>query len=315
MGRCGWRPIGAFVGAMLSVCLAAPAGAGESPSPASAKGWEQLHLSETTIAGTTVDYETVLEPDLPVFARMKLRFYLVRGATAKAFLRAGGQLPNCTYDRQADAAVYNPQIRVAPGGKVPENWDFAVPVPSDRPFDEFVAGTFAMLQRLCGSCAVGVAIHEVTEMTMIRRMRPTDPYCRWFSVFSLNYLQSFHNAALFLCKLGYEPAGDQVMHNAIQLYSQSPAPAGREVALESFLIYALACEHPRKAESIAEELLRTRPEHGPSLTVKMCRCLDHRDLAGAKELARRIRGLTKPESRYYRLATVVLDFDPNQPRR
>jgi hypothetical protein len=116
-----------------------------------------------------------------VYAPMKLAFYVARGDTVKAFLRSGGQLPDCTYDRQADTADYNPRFATRRGEKVPETWDFALPVPAGRPVDEFVSSTCEMLGHLFGDYMMGTALHEVIEMTLIERMRPTDPYFRWFS--------------------------------------------------------------------------------------------------------------------------------------
>ncbi len=416
-----------------------------------------------------------------LYTQTEMTFYLVRGDTAKNFLRAGGQLPDCTYNRQTNTANYNPRLGARAGEKVPERWDFAIPVPADRPFDQFVGGTFDMLTRVFGSYITGMALHETTEMTLVDRLRPTDPYFRWFSdgfanaitcvlleeylgaeaaqafagandtskfrelekelnlrywmgvdfcvqadrlpvpaenrleyaryayamleaqrliqahgldcvrqimdaargkdsrrgddilaaiqqvtgedmeprlgryqtfptaaegipkyvqayqtaleaknyeqmlvnilrimelrgdVFSVNNLQSFHNVALFLFRMGHESVGDEVMHNAIKLFSKAPAPSGKAAAQEAFLLYALACDNPAKADKIADELLKFDARNVPSLTVKMLMCLRNKDLPGAKELARQIRSLTPEESRHYKLSAQVLAFDPNRP--
>jgi hypothetical protein len=416
-----------------------------------------------------------------LYTQTEMTFYLVRGDTAKNFLRAGGQLPDCTYDRQTNTANYTPRIGARTDEKVPEHWDFAIPVPADRPFDQFVGGTFDMLAQLFGSFMTSTAMHEITELTLLERLRPTDPYFRWFSdgfanaitcvllekylgaeaaqafaaandtskfrelekelnlrywmgvsfsvhadrmpvqaenrmdyaryayamleaqrliqahgldcvrrildavrgkdsrrgddilaaiqqvtgedmeprlgryqtfptttegipkyvqayqtaqeaknyeqmfvnvlrimelrgdVFSVNNLQSFHNAALLLFKMGYAQAGDEVMQNAIALFSKSPAPGGREAAQEAFLLYALTCDTPAKAEKIADELLKTHPTNVSSLTVKMLTSLRNKDLAGAQERARQIRGLAAEKSPSYKTATAILALDPNRP--
>jgi hypothetical protein len=221
---------------ILSLCLAATALPGESPTaPAGGgpKGWDQLHLVEAAIAGTRGYYEKDLEPNLPVFEQeltkflaaranladlltrrreiimdmdrilglteaeadgqseafakfgsifssLKVTFYLVRGATALDFLRAGGQLPNCRYDPKSGGVVYQPRIEVPHGGQAPENWDFCLPIPTGEPFDKFVPSTFTMLAGLVGSWAFDVGMGALTQATIIKRARPTDPYWRWF---------------------------------------------------------------------------------------------------------------------------------------
>jgi len=53
--------------AILALAIPAPAGAVGVDGQRS--GWEQLHLSRTAIGETTVYYEKVLEPNLPIFER------------------------------------------------------------------------------------------------------------------------------------------------------------------------------------------------------------------------------------------------------
>ena len=132
-------------------------------------------------------------------------------------------------------------------------------------------------------------------------------------VFSMNYLVSFQQAALFLFKMGKETAGDQVMQNAIELYSKSPIEHGREVALEAFLNYAILCGNPSKALNEADELLETDPNTNAALTVKMMIASERRNLPEARELAERILQRTGERSINRRLANQVLANDPNTP--
>lgn len=413
---------------------------------------------------------------------VKPTLYLVKQQTVKDFLRSGGQLPDFEYDRATDSALYSPHVSWRPGEEPPENLELCIPIPPDKDFAEYISGFLGTpMRHFLGDWMAEAAIHEVTEMTLLRRARPTDPYWRWFSdgfanaitallveehlgqeaaeefaaaynlekyrqfetetnlaywmlgnffvyvsrtpveqegdilyaryaysmfeaqrlidahgiecvreildkiaaresrrgsdllevikevtgedmaprlahyqtfatkeegipkygtayqaaqekqdwaqmyvnvlrimelrgdVFSLNYLQSFANAALFLFKMGHEAAGDEAMRQAIDLYSKSPFKYGREGALEMFLNYALRCNNPAKAEKEADELLASHPDTVSALTVKMVIAMRHRDLAQAQELARRIQRQGEEQSANYKLAARVLAFDPNTP--
>ncbi len=413
-------------------------------------------------------------------SNVKLTLYLVRQQTIKDFLRKGGQLPSFSYDRDCDTVSYSPQLNWESDETPPEDFDFCIPVAPDKDFQEYVSGVLQAVSHFMGSGMPDVAIHEVTEMTLLRRARPTDPYWRWFSdgfanaithrlvekyqgaaaaqefasayeldkysdveqeinlaywmmgnfcvyitripvereghilsaryaysmseaqrlidehgvdcvreildrivatesrtgsdllevvkdvtgedmaarlahyqtfttkeegipkygkayqaalperdwetmlvnvlrmmelrgdVFSLNYLMSFKNAALFLFKMGHEEAGDAAMRQAIDLYSQSPVEHGREAAMEMFVIYALECQNPAKAEREADELLELNPDNASSRTVKMLMNLKRGDLVEAKEIARQIQSRGNEQSTPYKLASRVLAIDANQ---
>jgi hypothetical protein len=112
---------------------------------------------------------------------MKLTFYLVRGATARDFVRGGGRLPNCSYDPKTDVVAYQPRLDFSDTRRAPENWDFCMPIPTGEPFDKFVPFTFTMLERLVGSWVLDTGMYGLTGATLIKRVRPADPYWRWFS--------------------------------------------------------------------------------------------------------------------------------------
>lgn len=133
------------------------------------------------------------------------------------------------------------------------------------------------------------------------------------SPYSSNNLQSWHNAAWLLYKMGHEKVGDQVMQNCIELFESSPIPQGREAAMEAFLLYALKCNNPLKAQSEAEEILLISPNNVPALTIQMFINAREGKLTEAKEIAKKVQKFTKSkESPSYKIATQILAIDPNQ---
>ncbi len=109
-------------------------------------------------------------------------FYLVKQSTTKDFLRKGGTLPNFTYDKTTDTASYNPQFTGSTKDGSIKNFEFAFPIASSETFEKDVTTIFQFLQIVSGQdIRIGTAIHEITEMTLIMRVKPTDPYWRWFS--------------------------------------------------------------------------------------------------------------------------------------
>jgi hypothetical protein len=111
------------------------------------------------------------------FSRTKLTFYFVTKPTLKDFLRRGGRLPYFDYDRQTDIVNYSPQLFVPYGAKSPETWEMCILMPEENIETFIVQG----LGRFFGCGTADIAIHEVTELTLLRRARPADPYWRWFS--------------------------------------------------------------------------------------------------------------------------------------
>jgi hypothetical protein len=417
----------------------------------------------------------------PLFSDLKPTFYLVRTATIKAVLRAGGQLPGFTYERERDTFVYSPEIRIVENARTPENFEFCLLIGPGKEFGRSVAAMLLIPQKLLGFGMVDIAIHEVTEMTLVQRVEIGDPYWRWFTdgfanaiarllvekymgaeagrEFAAHYdasksrdlereinlrywmmanfcintepmpvaaegavtqaryayamaeaqalidkhgvecvgkildaisrresrkgsdllrvirdvtgedmeerlaryqtfrtpaeglakyeqayqaaaqkedyaqmflsvsrglelrggelseesLQDFQRAAGILFQMGHEEAGDEVLRNAVELYSASSAAQNRAAALERFVLYALDCNHPRKAESAADELLQGNPDHIPSLLVEMLISVEDNELTRAHGLARHVRCLAQADSPAYRLATKVLADDPNVP--
>jgi tetratricopeptide (TPR) repeat protein len=116
----------------------------------------------------------------------KPTFFLVTTATVKDFLRAGGKLPNFKYDKGTDNAQYHLQLRWTPESGAEQNLEFAFPLKSEAEFEQVVALLFAKLTETvspspASGTRLGLAIHEVTEASLVRRLKPQGPYWRWFT--------------------------------------------------------------------------------------------------------------------------------------
>lgn len=126
-------------------------------------------------------------------------------------------------------------------------------------------------------------------------------------------LRSYKEAALLLFKLGHEEAADKAMHNCVELFKNSGIPLARDAAMETFIIYAFNTKNAKKAGKMAEELLKTKPNHLPALTVQMVVYAEAKRLTEAKQIAKKILNLDKNEqSTAYKTASYVLATDPNQ---
>ncbi|MHC4623179.1 MAG: hypothetical protein ACYS4W_04685 [Planctomycetota bacterium] len=116
----------------------------------------------------------------------KPTFFLVTQATTKDFLRAGGKLPGFKYDKATDTAEYHLQLWWTPSTAARQTPQFAFPLKSEAEFEQVVALLFGKLIEIVSPSPatverVGLAIHEVTEVTLAKRLKPQGPYCRWFT--------------------------------------------------------------------------------------------------------------------------------------
>lgn len=128
------------------------------------------------------------------------------------------------------------------------------------------------------------------------------------------YLREHSYAANCLLKMGYEQEADTIMTNIIDVFSKPNMKNGREVGLEAFAIYAIESGKPVKAQKFAEELLKTKPDNLTALTIQMLVCIEDKQFSQAKELAKKILGLSKNEKSIpNQIAVHVLAIDPNQP--
>jgi len=104
------------------------------------------------------------------------RFYLVTKATIKDYLRKGGSLTHFTYDKTTDTVEYSFQIETLRG----RNLEFPVPVAGAQSAEREIQAFFSMLSD-AASAFSSAAFHEVAELAILSRLRPDDPYFRWFS--------------------------------------------------------------------------------------------------------------------------------------
>lgn len=408
----------------------------------------------------------------------KTTFYIVLQDTTKFFLSTGGKLPNFTYNKDDNTVTYNPEFVTTSENGADKNFELAFLVASEETFEENISLIFQILKRAMGNGSLGIAIHEITELSLINRAVPTDPYWRWFSdgfanaitseilkkyagveiadefaeayyiskykelekEINLRYwmgvnfcidtpleyenklqkaryayatqeaqrliekhgidcvrrimdkiltketrtgadvllavkeitgedilqrfdhyqtfetrqdglmkygglfnaalekndyeemlsnllrtlelqenqlspasLQCYKNIALLLFKLGYEEAADKAMYNCVGLFKKSGIPLAHDAALETFIIYAFNCKNAQKAGDIAEELLKSKPDHVLALTVQMVVHAEAGRLSQAKQIAEKVIQLDKNEnSPSYRTAAQILARESNQ---
>ncbi len=108
-------------------------------------------------------------------------------------------------------------------------------------------------------------------------------------------LRCYKEIALLLFKLGHEQAGDEAMHNCVELFKNSGIPMARDAAMETFIVYAFNCNDAKKAREIAEQLLKSKPNHVLALTVQMVVLAESGRLSEAKQIAKKVINLDKNE--------------------
>lgn len=110
-----------------------------------------------------------------------MTFYLVKQSTTKDFLRAGGKLPNFTYNKENDTAEYNPMFENSSQNPQTNLSEFAFPIDFVENFENIVNAIFKIFQKDLGQIMEGTLIHEITEITLLSYLRQTDQYWRWFT--------------------------------------------------------------------------------------------------------------------------------------
>lgn len=142
------------------------------------------------------------------------------------------------------------------------------------------------------------------ETMLVNALRVLELY---ESQYSPRSLQARKNVSWILFKLGYEKYGDKAMSDCIERFKNSQIPSAVEAAMECFMIYSLECKNPRKAISIAEEMLERRPEHVLSLTVKMLVLDGASKQTEAREIAKKLCSIVKSKnSPSYKAAVKIL---------
>ncbi len=110
-------------------------------------------------------------------------FYLVLQSTSKDYLRAGGRLPNLSYDKKTDTAHYKLNFG-SKSGEPLQRTDNLIPIASVDEFAVVTERIFAMLLEATGKVSTileYLAIHEIAELAIVRKMKSGDPYKRWFT--------------------------------------------------------------------------------------------------------------------------------------
>lgn len=113
-------------------------------------------------------------------ARGRIHLFLVKQEATKDYLRKGGSLPGFSYDRASDTASYNFFVSLSDPSEE-EDITLALPVRDVESLETEAKDMFAKIADL-GGMREGVAFHELVEWTIVnQRLRPYDPYFRWFS--------------------------------------------------------------------------------------------------------------------------------------
>jgi hypothetical protein len=126
-------------------------------------------------------------------------------------------------------------------------------------------------------------------------------------------LQCYKEIATLLFKAGHEEAGDQAMYNCVELFKKSGVQMAHDAAMEAFIIYAFSCKDAHKAQDIANERLKSKPNHVLALTVQMVVHAQDGRLSQAKEIAEKVIQLDKNEqSPSHRTAKQILATNEDQ---
>ncbi|GMU23342.1 MAG: hypothetical protein AMXMBFR13_34210 [Phycisphaerae bacterium] len=106
-------------------------------------------------------------------------FYLVRASTLKDHLRAGHALPDFKYNRAKDDARYECFISFR---GAPKRLPLQLPlvIKGERPFETELK-TALESTRFLHEHGVITVLHELVEFSILLRLKPIDPYFRWFS--------------------------------------------------------------------------------------------------------------------------------------
>lgn len=100
--------------------------------------------------------------------------YLFKESTLKDYLKRGGSVPGGSYDPVEGHA----KISIDWSTKAPRPTLIVLPVPDEAT----LAVATPVLQKVSGNMVdEGMVLHELIELSMMRRLRVDDPYYRWFS--------------------------------------------------------------------------------------------------------------------------------------
>ena len=114
----------------------------------------------------------------PVLCRgdIDVTLYFVTQETVKVHLRGGGSLPDFTYSKASDTASYNFLLT-----EQRRDASLAILVPLTGDVQQHVREAFFPISGMTtAGAAAGIALHELAEIAIHLRLKPSDPYCRWF---------------------------------------------------------------------------------------------------------------------------------------
>jgi len=101
--------------------------------------------------------------------------------TVKDYLRGGGSLPGFTYDKATDTAQYNWRQQFSLGKRTGvDKVLLPFPVSSPESMEEDLESRFSSYRKIL-PWLPGSFLHELVEMTIVVRLRPYNPYFRWFT--------------------------------------------------------------------------------------------------------------------------------------
>lgn len=218
--------------------------------------------------------------------------YIVSQTNAKDLLRSGKSLPGFTYNSQTDQAICQNQCESTTKHPL-SAWPLTLPVKADTN-DSSISDGLETLQQFTKN--PGVIIHEVTEMSLVQIIHPTDPLCRWF-----------HDGVAEA--VAYEVLKQHQGYNAAQAYLKLRDPNHYEVPKEQVnLRYWPSADHTLldrytylellNDQSLAryyyatEEVRRLIERHDLSILAKIIDAFSQRESRGANDLFIVIQELT-----------------------
>jgi len=170
----------------------------------------------------------------PMFEEGKgpVRVYLVSGDKVKDYLRRGGTLPGCAYDKATDTASFQLSLDLA-HGPPDAAIDLLLPVGDmERAEEDLRDSCDGIIESVRPLMFAVLALHEVVECTLVHvRLKPRHAYWRWFSDGMANALAE-HLAGEFL--------GADVAASAAEAFSAAPY---RDLKEEVNLAWWLASDH------------------------------------------------------------------------
>ena len=112
----------------------------------------------------------------------KCTLYLIATNSLKDYLRKGGKLPGCTYNRATDRCRYEFKWEASNyGTDAPRDAELVLPLDSDAPGEE-IRNMLGVVRGGRSAMTGGGILHEVIEMTILtHKLDASDPRVRWFS--------------------------------------------------------------------------------------------------------------------------------------